>query len=174
MSKYSSLLFQPEQYHEIGPFRFPVYNDLVPREARGIEQLTRSTSQNTFKSIRVAKQIAQKKGITTKEAIQLLSEIGQGGDTEEMVYEYAQELEELGSAQQSEVELQISFVTLFMRYRGEVQMNGKKSKWQKLEDWETSDTESMPTKLMTEVYNMILWERDGWPEPGKSESDSEK
>ena len=168
MSKYSSLLFQPDTYHEIGPFRFPVYKDLVPGEAKGMEDATRSSSQNTFKSIRIAKRIAERKGISTKEAVEILSQIGQE-DTEEMVYEYAQELEELGAAQQSEVELQITFVTLFMRYRGEVQLQGKR-KWEKLEDWEIGDTESMPKKMMEEIYGLILWERDGWPEPGKSDS----
>ena len=172
MSKYASLLFSPEEYHEIGPFRFPIYGDLVPGEAKGMEELTRSTSQNTFKSIRVAKSIAERKGITTKEAVQLLAEIGTG-DTEEMVYEYAQELEELGANQFSEVEIQISFVTLFMQYRGEVQLNGKK-KWEKTSDWQMEDTESMPKKMMEEIFQLVTWERDGWPKPGKPDSSSEK
>ena len=37
MSKYASLLFSPTEYHEIAPFRFPIYRDLVPGEAKGIE-----------------------------------------------------------------------------------------------------------------------------------------
>ena len=172
MSKYASLLFAPEEYHEIGPFRFPVYHDLVPGEAKKMDEVTRQSSQTTFKSIRVAKNIAERKGITTKEAVNLLSEIGQGEDTEDMVYEYAQDLEELNRDSISEIEVKITFVTLFMQYRGEVQLNGKK-KWEKLNDWEQEDTESMPAKLLDEIYQLIGWERDGWPAPGKPESDSE-
>ena len=90
-----------------------------------------------------------------------------------MVYEYAQELEELGANQFSEVEIQISFVTLFMQYRGEVQLNGKK-KWEKTSDWQMEDTESMPKKMMEEIFQLVTWERDGWPKPGKSDSSNEK
>lgn len=172
MSKYAALLFAPEEYHEIGPFRFPIYHDLVPGEAKKMDLVTRQSSQTTFKSIRVAKNIAERKGITTKEAVALLAEIGQGDDTEDMVYEYAQDLEELNRDTISEIEVKITFVTLFMQYRGEVQLNGKK-KWEKLSDWEKEDTESMPAKLLDDIFELIGWERDGWPKPGKSEESSE-
>lgn len=172
MSKYATLLFAPETYHEVGPFRFPVYHDLVPGEAKKMDEVTRQSSQTTFKSIRVAKNIAARKGITTKEAVNLLAEIGQGGDTEEMIYEYAQDLEELNKDTVSDIEVKIIFVTLFMQYRAEVQLNGKK-KWEKLNDWETEDTEAMPSKLLDQVFELITWERDGWPTPGKPESNSE-
>ena len=172
MSKYASLLFQPEKYHEIGPFRFPVYNDLVPGEAKVMDEITRENSQNTFKSISIAKKIASSKGISTKEAVELLSTIGQSEDTEDFVYEFAQELEDLNTGGLSDVELKITFVTLFMKYRGEVQLNGKK-KWEKTDDWATDDTEAMPTSLMNDIHEFIMWERDGWPKPGKSESSSE-
>ena len=77
MSKYASLLFSPAEYHEIMPFRFPVYHDLVPGEAKGIEEMTRKQSKNTFKSIKVAQKIAKQRGITTKEAVELLSSISE-------------------------------------------------------------------------------------------------
>ena len=172
MSKYASLLFTPEKYHEIGPFRFPVYNDLVPGEAKKMDEMSRASSQNTFKSIRVAKKIAERKGISTKEAVNLLAQVGQGENTEDMVYEYAEELEALGEGTISDVQVKISFVTVFMQYRGEVQLNGKK-KWEKLADWDEADTESMPTNLMDKIFLFITWERDGWPTPGKSDVESE-
>ena len=165
MSKYASLLFSPEEYHEIAPFRFPIYHDLVPGEARGMEEIQRLQSKNTFKSLKVAQRIAKAKGIPTKEAVELLSKIGEGED-EEMIYEYAEELEDLQRDQVGEVTTKCQFVTLFMKYRAEAQINGKK-KWEKLDDWELSDTESMPAKLMDEIFQLMVWERDGWPGKGE-------
>lgn len=170
MSKYASLLFAPTDYHEIAPFRFPIYHDLVPGEAKGIEEMTREQSKSTFKSIKIAQRIAKAKGITTKEAVELLSNISQG-DNEEAVFEFAEELEELNRDQVGNVETQVSFVTLFMQYRAEAQINGKK-KWEKLSDWTVEDTESMPSSVMNEIFQLILWERDGWPEEGKDEAEA--
>lgn len=170
MSKYASLLFAPTEFHEIAPFRFPVYRDLVPGEAKGIEEMTREQSRSTFKSIKIAQRIAKARGITTKEAVELLSTLGDG-ENEETVFEFAEELEELNRDQVGNVETQVAFVTLFMQYRAEAQINGKK-KWEKLSDWTTDDTESMPTSVMTEIFQLILWERDGWPTEGKDEAEA--
>ena len=77
MSKYASILFSPEKFHEIGPFRFPIYNDLTPGESKGIEAISRKQSKQTFKSIRLAQQIAKDKKILSEmeaEILRLLSE----------------------------------------------------------------------------------------------------
>ena len=42
MSQYTGLLFSADEYWPIGPFRFPIYKDLVPGEAKGIEALAES------------------------------------------------------------------------------------------------------------------------------------
>jgi hypothetical protein len=162
MSKYASLLFAPDKYYEVGPFRFPIYHDLVPGEAKGIEALSRKQSRSTFASIKLAKRIADDKNITTKEAIELLSNTS--SEDQEILYDYATELEDLQRHGVGAVEQQVAFVTLFMRHRGEVRLPKSKD-WQRLEDWEESDTEAMPTKLMEDVFRLISWERDGWPEP---------
>ena len=170
MSKYASLLFAPEEYHAIPPFRFPVYHDLVPGEAKGIEEMTREQSRSTFKSIKIAQRIAKAKGISTKEAVEFLANIGDS-ENEESVFEFAEELEELNRDQVGGVETQVAFVTLFMQYRAEAQLNGKK-KWEKLSDWTMEDTESMPSAILEEIFQLILWERDGWPEVGKDEAEA--
>lgn len=162
MSKYASILFSPEKYHEIGPFRFPVYNDLVPGEAKGIEALSRKQSRSTFASIKLAQRIAKDKEITTKEAIELLSNTGE--DNQEVLYDYATELEEMQRNSIGAVEQQVAFVTLFMQHRAEVKLPKAKD-WERIPDWSEADTEAMPTKLMEEVFQLITWERDGWPEP---------
>lgn len=162
MSKYASILFSPEKYHEIGPFRFPIYNDLVPGEAKGIEALSRKQSRSTFASIKLAQRIAKDKGITTKEAIDLLSNTGE--DNQEVLYDYAAELEDMQRNSIGAVEQQVAFVTLFMQHRAEAKLPKAKD-WERIPDWSEADTEAMPTKLMEEVFRLISWERDGWPEP---------
>lgn len=162
MSKYASLLFPVSEYHKIGPFRFPIYHDLVPGEAKGIESITRKQSRSTFASIKLAQRIAKDKGISTKEAVELLGNTS--ADNQDILYDYASELEELQRNGIGAVEQQVAFVTLFMQYRAEVKLPQAKD-WQRVEDWGEADTEAMPSKLMEEVFQMIGWERDGWPDP---------
>ncbi len=166
MSKYASLLFGPEKYYEIGPFRFPIYEDLVPGEAKGIEAISRAQSKSTFASIKLAQRIARDKDITTKEAVELLG--NQTGENEEILYDYVEELENLQQNTIGAVEQQITFVTLFMRYRAEVKLPRAKD-WEKVADWTTEDTEAMPSKIMADVFKLIMWERDGWPSEEASE-----
>lgn len=160
MSKYASLLFGPSKYYEIGPFRFPVYEDLVPGEAKHLEEYSKKQSRTMFKSLKLAQRIAKDKDITMKEAVAMLSDIGKSDDTE-LVYEYAEEIEDLQSQGMNATDQKIEFVTLFMRFRGEAKLN--EDEWTKLKDWDRTDTEEMPTKLMDQVFEMMMWERDGWP-----------
>ncbi len=176
MSKYASLLFSPEEYHEIGPFRFPVYHDLVPGEAKGIEAIGRKQSKSTFRSLKLAKRIAQDKKITTKEAIELLGSTDE--ENQELLYDYASELEELQRDSVGAVEQQIAFVTLFMRYRGEAKLLGspgtRTKDWQKLSDWTEADTEAIPGRLMEKIFELVTWERDGWPKSEGNASEPEE
>jgi hypothetical protein len=118
MANYASLLFAPEEYHQIGPFRFPIYHDLVPGEAKGIETIGRKQSKSTFRSIKLAQRIAKDKEITTKEAVDLLST----SENSDLLYDYATELEDLQRESVGAVEQQIALVTLFMRYRAEAKL----------------------------------------------------
>jgi hypothetical protein len=171
MSKYASLLFSPEEYHQIGPFRFPIYHDLVPGEAKGIEALGRKQSKSTFRSVKIAQRIAKDKGISVKEAIDLLS--NSASDDQELLYDYVNELEELQRDSIGAVEQQISFVTLFMQYRGEAKLP-RSREWQKLDDWTEADTEAIPTKMMEDIFELITWERDGWPSSEGNDSEQEE
>lgn len=168
MANYASLLFAPEEYHQIGPFRFPIYHDLVPGEAKGIETIGRKQSKSTFRSIKLAQRIAKDKEITTKEAVDLLST----SENSDLLYDYATELEDLQRESVGAVEQQIALVTLFMRYRAEAKLPKTKD-WQKLGDWTEEDTEAIPTKLMEEIFQLITWERDGWPSAGGNEPEPE-
>lgn len=144
----------------IGPFRFPIYHDLVPGEAKGIEAVGRKQSKSTFRSIKLAQRISKDKGISTKEAIELLSDISE--ENQDLIYDYAAELEEMQRDSAGAVEQQVALVTLFMRYRGEAKLPKSKD-WQKLNDWTEEDTEAIPTRLMEEIFKLLTWERDGWP-----------
>jgi hypothetical protein len=172
MSKYASILFEPSKFHQIGPFRFPIYNDLVPGEAKGIEEIGRKQSKSTFRSIKLAQRIAKDKGITTKEAVNLLGEAG-NDENQEILFDYATDLEELQRDTLGATEQQIAFVTLFIRYRGEVKLPRTKD-WTRLSDWTDEDTESMPSKTMEDVFKLLTWERDGWPEPEAEGNDEEQ
>lgn len=162
MSKYASLLFSPDKYHEIGPFRFPIYNDLVPGEAKCIEEASRQQSKSTYNSIKLAQRIAKDKGITTKEAVDLLSNAAE--DNEQLLYDYAADLEELQASGMSAVAQQVAFVTVFMQYRGEAKLPDSQE-WQKLSDWTEADTEAIPGRMVKQIFDLITWERDGWPSP---------
>lgn len=170
MSKYSALLFKPSTYCAIGPFRFPVYHDLVPGEAKGIEEFSKKQSRSTFKSIKLAQRIAKDKGISTKEAVDLLGKVG--SEETDLVYEYAAELDDLQVDSITAVQQRVEFVTLFMQYRGESKLDG--DKWVQLKDWEQGDTENMPTKLMDQVFELVMWERDGWPKENEAKNEDEE
>lgn len=171
MSKYASLLFPAETYHEIGPFRFPIYHDLVPGEARGIEMISRKQSRHTFNSIKLAQRIAKDKGITTKEAVDLLGSSDE--NNQDIFYEYASELEQLQQLSVGVTEQKIAITTLFMKYRAEVKLP-KSREWQKVDDWSEEDTENVPTKVLDKIAELISWERDGWPAPeGKEEGEEQ-
>lgn len=162
MSKYTGLLFAAEEYWPIGPFRFPIYKDLVPGEAKGIEAVARQQSKSTYASLKLAQRIAKDKGIGVKEAVDLMS-TANSDDNQELLYSYAEELENLTNSGISQVEQMTGFATLCLKYRGEVKLPRAKE-WTKTDDWTPEDTNQIPTKILEQIYNFVLWERDGWPD----------
>ena len=111
MSKYTGLLFAAEEYWPIGPFRFPIYKDLVPGEAKGIEAVARQQSKSTYASLKLAQRIAKDKGIGVKEAVDMMS-TANSDDNQELLYSYAEELENLTNSGISQVEQMTGFATL--------------------------------------------------------------
>ena len=168
MSKYTGLLFSAEEYHVIGPFRFPIYKDLVPGEAKGIEDISRDSSKATYASLKLAQKIAKDQNISVKDAVEMMSK-GQMDENSDILYKYADELQDLTEAQISQTQQFADFATLAMRYRGEVMLPGKKQ-WIKTTDWTDEDTNQIPTKMLAEIYQFMLWERDGWPDKNAVES----
>lgn len=161
MAKYASLLFSPEQYHQIGPFRLPVYHDLVPGEAKLIEEVSRRFTTTSYKSIQLARRVAQDKGISLREAVDLLGRANEP-ENEDLVFNYATELEELQSTSVGAVAQKIAFVTVLLQYRGEVQLPNTEG-WTQVKDWTEADTEATPTPVLDQLFEFLTWERDGWP-----------
>lgn len=167
MSKYSKIFFGQKTYHDILPFRFPIYNDLVAGEIEGIEDLARKQAKNTYALLKIAKDVAQKQEIPVQEALDALSDINQNQD---LLYEYVEELADIQTQGQSVSEQKIQTVTLFMRYRAELK---ERSKWVQVSDWEEADTRAMPRRLLDDIFYFVDWERNGWPSDEVDSEDSE-
>lgn len=172
MSKYASLLFGPERYEEIGPFRFPIWKELVPGEVKGLERISKKQSTATFKSIKLAQKIGAERGISTQEAIDLLSQISQENN-QDLVYQYAEELDEIQTGNMTEQEIKLEQVTLFIKFRGEAKLPGYDS-FSPLKDWTTEDTENMPSAILDSIYTLLTKERNGWTEEGKGKESKVK
>tara|TARA_B100000073_G_scaffold154903_1_gene127932 strand:- start:1547 stop:2059 length:513 start_codon:yes stop_codon:yes gene_type:complete len=167
MSKYTKLYFSEKVYHEIQPFRFPIYKDLVAGEAEGVEEVARKQATNTYGLLKIAKSLANKKNIPVKEALDLLGSTD-AAENDEHVYEYIEELSAIQTESTNVAEQKILMVTLFMRYRGEVK---EKNKWVQLPDWTLEDTREMPSRILEQIFEFISWERNGWPEDAKAETE---
>ena len=167
MSKYSNVFFGKKEYHNIEPFRFPVYKDLVAGEIEGIETIARKQAKNTYSLLKIAKDVAQKRSIPVQEALDALSDVN---ENQEILYEYVDQLAEIQTQGQSASEQKIETVTLFMKYRAEYK---EKSKWVSTSDWEMEDTREMPSRLLDEIYEFVDWERNGWPEGEEDQEASE-
>ncbi len=168
MSKYASILFGAERYHHVGPFRLPVYNDLVPGESKRIEEVSRKFTAASYKSLQLARRIARDKDITMREAVDLLSRANEPAN-EDLVMTYVSELEEIEQAQLSPTAQRIAFVTVLLKFRGEIQLPGA-DEWTPVDDWSDEDTEHMPPAVLAQLFEFLTWERDGWPEAGKPPS----
>ena len=55
-----------------------------------------------------------------------------------------------------------------MKHRGFVKLPASTG-WSQTDDWAESDTEVLPTKVLEEIFQLILWERDGWPKEASEE-----
>lgn len=160
MSKYS-VLFEAEKFHTIGPFRFPVFEDLTPGESRNMELINKKQSKNTYKSMKLAQKIARDHKLKIKEALNVLSNIA-SEENQEYLFQYAEDVEELTNDSLSELEIKVEYVTIFMRYRGQVKLPPS-DEWETTSDWTSENTEALTSKRLNQIFQLITWERDGWP-----------
>lgn len=164
MSKYGSLLFPtPDQFHEIGPFRFPIHKELRPGELIGMEKIDRQQSKATLAQMKLVRRIARDRKISPNEAQDLLSNMS-NDENADLLFDYIEEFGEVQNAGVSPTQTQLSYVTLLIQYRGQVKLP-KARDYTQTRDWSAEDTEALPSDLRRDIYQFILWERDGWPEP---------
>lgn len=161
MSKYS-ILFEGDDFREIGPFRFPIFEDLTPGESRRMEELSKQNSKATYESMKLARKIAIEHGLEINDALKVLENIGQR-DNQDYLFQYAEDVEKLTNTSFSELEHKIKFVTIFMQFRGQVKLPPS-DEWVRTSDWVEADTEALTKKRLNQIYELLLWERDGWPE----------
>lgn len=158
---YASVLFPAVRYAEVGPFRFPIYEALLPGENRAFHALNMKQTQGSYKSIKLAQKIAKDLKITTKEALDKLS-AGKDPANEDMLYNYVEELAEMQNNTMSDEEKEEAYAFIFIQQRGEFSMPGVKdpipgSKWTQ------EDMNRTPSTLISAIYKLVLCERDGWP-----------
>jgi hypothetical protein len=162
MSKFNKgLLFPVDEYHEIGPFRFPIHNDLIPAEVNQIAAIEKEYSKGSYASMRLAKQIAKDRNISNKEAVELLQNAG-GADSDSIVYDYIDQIQALNDAQEETTAKLQAYALMLLQYRGQVK-NPETGEWESTENWTQEDTNIIPTKLLNSMLQFVLWERDGWP-----------
>lgn len=169
MSNYDGILFKHENFHVIGPFRFPIMKALLPAERRGMRDFETAEAQASLGYMKLAKQIGKEKDMTAKQVFEIL----QAGNAEhEIVFEYAEEMQALNADAPDPLEKISHFVTLFMQTRGEVQLE-EGAAHIRTPDWEEHNTEQIPMNLQEEIHQFILWERNGWPQ-AKTEGNGPK
>lgn len=160
MSKYAKRFFAPQEYHTIEPFRFPIYKELVGGEAEFLEEMNRREAKQTYKMLRLAQRISQDHGITVQEALEVLS--NPNTDKQDLLYRYLEEVNEINAALSNPRATTNEIVTMFMQLRAEAPTQSGAG-WEQLADWTLADTHAMPSTLVDRVFELLRWERDGWP-----------
>ena len=162
-----SILFQPTEFHCIGPFRFPIYKALLPGEMKYLESISRDDANVKFASVRLAKKIAADKGIDIDAAFELLTSLQDAGN-KSLVFEYLEDIENLNTGSRGETLIKSDLVTIVMKFRGQVKFPEDET-YTPMKDWSDADTDNLPPHIMDEIFQLAIWERDGWPEPGKTQ-----
>lgn len=167
MSNYS-ILFEADEYREVGPFRFPIYHDFTPGESRAYEKLQKSFASGTYTSMQLASRIAEENNIEPEAALQILGSIS-ANENQKYLFKYAEDVQKLTDGMLSQDEQNALAVTFFMQMRGEVR-DPESGEWVRTDQWSEEDTDQVPGKLIREIHQLLLWERNGWPAVGNEES----
>lgn len=161
MAKYANLLFSAEEYYKIGPFRFPVYNDMTPGEVKAINAIEKTLSQSRLDSMELARKIAKENNMSNKEALDILANASDPNN-EDIIYSYLPELTKINEAAEDDIDTLVKYCTVLMIHRGEVKLPNE-TEYQQTRDWTEEDTERVHRSVLQKMRQFIFWERDGWP-----------
>lgn len=170
MSRYTSALFPPKEYHTIGCLRFPVYKALTPAETRVLNRLLRFESENQQKYILLAKRIATETGLNIGETLAAISDFRETSEKTVGVLNYIDDIVALGDPVKKAdeaLQMKLEAVTAFIRNRGQIKFEDAEE-YVPTSDWELTDTEIL-NGYLDEVYQLAMWERNGWPETGDND-----
>jgi hypothetical protein len=165
MTEYTDLLFTTDEYHNIGPFRFPIFHDLTPGELKAISAIDKASATTQLASMELARKISRQEGISAKEALDVLAQASEPKN-EELVYKYLPELAALSEQATDDIEILCQYGTVLMQLRGEVKLPGS-DEYIKTPDWTAAQTDKIHRGMLTAMRAFVLWERDGWPTSGE-------
>lgn len=166
-SKYSKLFFASQEYHHVGPFRFPIYRELTAGEAELLEDINRRDAKNSLRTLRLARRLQKDFALETLEAA---IDLMMTGDREELkkLEPYQDELDAINTGSTNSYTTLKEIATAFIRFRAELEIN-KAEGWKPVPDWTTADTDAVPRTLLNEIFEFVKYERDGWPTAGNEE-----
>lgn len=159
MTKYQGILFHTDDYHIIGPFRFPIMKALLPGEVKGMKAHEKLAAQGSYEFMKLAKKIAKEKEIEPKEAMRMLRE---ASDKDNLIYEYIEEISTLNEKMPDETAQLLAFATLAMQFRGEVKLTPE-AEYIRTPDWTLEDSEQIPMSMQRDIAQFLNWEANGWP-----------
>jgi hypothetical protein len=155
------------QSREIGPFRFPVYNDLTVQEAEAFDRSEVKSAETRWSMVSLARRIAVEQGITDEQAIALLMQ-PQDDSQIDMLLGYAAHVQLLMESAVTPQQLQKQLVTVMIRCRGEVR--GRDGGWQRADGWTEDDTGRLSRAFLTELWEFLSTERNGGVAPAAAEA----
>jgi hypothetical protein len=161
MAAYDTLLFPSDKFHEIGPFRFPIYEDLVPGEAKALTHLTNVLAEESLKLMDLAQRIATDKSLEFEYIMELMQN-PQNAEYTKVLGPYMRELHQFKGEQDQTQHLQ-EVALVMLNYRGQV-LNPETKEYESTADWRFEHTDTVPLKLLKAISSFVEWERDGWPE----------
>lgn len=171
MSKYSDffLLSSPKYCELNAKLRLRSYKSWLTEEVWCREAQNKKRAKFSLEVIRLARHLAKAKGIGEDEAFLMLQ--AEGGDREELLKEFGNEVNSLMEMAPSNREQLEELITLFFKNRGEV-LDGKK--WLPTTDWSQEDTQKLPSNILAAIEKFMAEEEGNEEDPTEEEDDSPK
>lgn len=157
-----------KRHEQIGPFRFSRIERLLQGEAEEFETRDRLVLQRQIEALGFAGRVSQANGTPLAKVLELANQ-GLNGSVEDQILvagqlaEFSTELSSLiGTAPRPVADAGFE-ATLFIRSRGEIEVEGAPGTWETIVEWDEADTRRLPTEITLEILAFARKERFGWP-----------